>query len=77
MAVRIEGHHDELARLEVSADEIARLADSELRTMIAAKLRELGFRYVTIDLEGFRSGSLLPLVMAAIPAQARTNSAWE
>lgn len=61
-SVRVRCHHDELARLEVSAVEIARLADESLRQKIAMRLRELGFLYVTVDLEGFRSGSFLPLV---------------
>lgn len=61
-SLRVRCHYDELARLEVAPEEIAKFADDTLRTTIAAKLRELGFRYVTIDLEGFRSGSFLPLV---------------
>jgi uncharacterized protein len=61
-SVRVRCHHDELARLEVSADEIARLAEDTLRTQIASRLRKIGFHYVTIDLEGFRSGSFLPLI---------------
>jgi uncharacterized protein len=61
-SVRVRCHHDELARLEVSATEIARMADETLRKQIATRLREFGFKYVTIDLEGFRSGSFLPLV---------------
>jgi uncharacterized protein len=69
-SVRVRCHHDELARLEVSVEEIAKFADQELRGTIAAKLRALGFCYVTIDLEGFRSGSFLPLVMPVVPAQA-------
>ncbi len=73
--VRVRCHHDELARLEVAADEIARLADTELRTKIATRLREFGFRFVTIDLEGFRSGSFLPLVIPVIPAQAGVQRA--
>jgi uncharacterized protein len=60
--VRVRCHHDELARLEVSADEIARLADDTLRIEIAGHLRKIGFHYVTIDLVGFRSGSFLPLI---------------
>lgn len=72
-SVRVRCHHDELARLEVVASEIARFADEELRESVAGKLRELGFRYITIDLEGFRSGSFLPLVMPVIPAQAGTQ----
>jgi uncharacterized protein len=61
-SVRVRCHHDELARLEVSASEIAKLAEEGLRKEIATRLREFGFHYVTIDLEGFRSGSFLPLV---------------
>lgn len=60
--IRVRVHQDELARLEVAANEIAKLVDDSLRTTIASRLREIGFRYVTIDLEGFRSGSFLPLV---------------
>ncbi len=65
--VRVRCHHDELARLEVAAAEIARFADMALRSKITSRLRELGFQYVTIDLEGFRSGSFLPLVIPVIP----------
>ncbi|MEW6200145.1 MAG: ATP-dependent sacrificial sulfur transferase LarE [Planctomycetota bacterium] len=58
-------HHGAVARIEVPAGQIARLADQALRAGIDARLRELGFRYVTVDLRGFRSGSLnegLPIV---------------
>jgi len=51
-------HHADLARIEVPAGEVARLAAPELRTRVDAHLRELGFRYVALDLRGFRSGSL-------------------
>lgn len=61
-SVRVRCHQDELARLEVAGGEIVRLADAALRNQIAKRLREIGFKYVTIDLEGFRSGSFLPLV---------------
>ncbi len=47
-----------LARVEVAAGEIARFAGDELRARVDAKLRELGFQYVALDLRGFRSGSL-------------------
>ena len=53
--LRVRDHGD-LARIEVPADEVPRAA--ELREEIAAALREAGFRYVTLDLAGFRSGSL-------------------
>jgi uncharacterized protein len=59
---RVRLHAGELARLEVPVAEIARLADPEIRTGLAQKLRELGFQFVTLDLEGFRSGSLNSLI---------------
>lgn len=54
---RVRHHHD-LARIEVPAGELGRFADAELRARVDARLRELGYRYVTIDLRGFRSGSM-------------------
>jgi uncharacterized protein len=60
--VRVRCHQDELARLEVAAEEVERLVQTNLRGEIAARLRELGFRYVTVDIEGFRSGSFVQLV---------------
>ena len=49
-------HHDTLARVEVTADQFA-LA-MEHRGVLTAKLKELGYKYVTLDLAGFRSGSM-------------------
>ena len=51
-------HHGLLARVEVRPDDIARAADEPLRPQIVAVLREAGYTFVTLDLEGFRSGSL-------------------
>jgi uncharacterized protein len=51
-------HHGDLARLEVARDEMARLWEDGRAEAIAARLRELGFRFVSVDLQGFRSGSL-------------------
>jgi uncharacterized protein len=48
--------HGDLARLEVPSEEIERAA--ELASEIASGLRSLGYRYVSLDLQGFRSGSL-------------------
>jgi uncharacterized protein len=59
---RVRLHEGELARVEVPAAELARLADPALREGLVRKLKELGFQYVTLDLEGFRSGSLNVLV---------------
>jgi uncharacterized protein len=59
---RVRLHEGELARIEVPAGDIARLAQAEVRAGIAARLKELGFRYVTLDLEGFRTGSMNELI---------------
>jgi uncharacterized protein len=63
---RVRLHEGDLARIEVpaegSADGIARLADPAVRDDLARRFKELGFRFVTLDLEGFRSGSLNTLV---------------
>lgn len=59
---RVRLHEGELARVEVPADGVARLADPEVRGELVRRLRQLGFKFVTLDLEGFRSGSLNLLV---------------
>ncbi len=51
-------HHGNLARIEVPADRIESLAAAETRARIDAAFREFGYQYVTIDLRGFRSGSM-------------------
>ena len=51
-------HHNETARIEVTAADIAQFADPALRESVVARLKELGYAYVTLDLQGFRSGSL-------------------
>jgi len=57
---RVRVHDAELVRVEVDADEVARLAHPEIRAQVVAGLTALGWRYVTLDLEGFRSGSMNP-----------------
>jgi uncharacterized protein len=66
---RVRLHEGELARVEVRAADIARLATPDVRMQLAARLRELGFRFVTLDLEGFRSGSLNDLVSLDLKAR--------
>ncbi len=51
-------HHDTIARLEVRPADIARLAAEPVRSQVVERLKTLGFRFVTMDLQGFRSGSL-------------------
>jgi uncharacterized protein len=59
---RVRLHEGELARIEVPAAAIVRMAESDVRDELVRRLRELGFQFVTLDLEGFRSGSLNALV---------------
>ena len=59
---RVRLHHGELARIEVPAAELARCTDPEVRDHLVRHFKELGFEYVTLDLQGFRSGSLNALV---------------
>ncbi len=56
--LRVRYHKGDLARLEVPIEALPRLAEAETRTQLLAQLKSLGFKYVTLDLEGFRSGSL-------------------
>ena len=51
-------HHDRIARIEVPKADVARLVDEEISEQVIARMKEAGFTYVTIDLEGFRSGSM-------------------
>lgn len=58
-------HHDSLARIEVPPDEIAPVARPERRREIVRRFREIGYAYVTLDLEGYRSGGAAPAPGAA------------
>jgi uncharacterized protein len=51
-------HHGELVRLEIAPSEMEKVLHKELTDLIAEKFRELGFRYVTLDLHGYRSGAM-------------------
>src|SRR5207248_1821262 len=55
---RVRLHEGELARIEVPVADLPRLAAPGVRDGLARRLRELGFKFVTLDLEGFRSGSM-------------------
>lgn len=59
---RVRLHEGELARIEVPAEALSMLIDPEVRHSLVEKLHALGFRFVTLDLEGFRSGNLNSLV---------------
>ncbi len=51
-------HYGNLARIEILKEEIERLMNDSLREKVENRLREIGYTYVTLDLQGFRSGSM-------------------
>ena len=55
---RVRHHDNKTARLEIGPQEFDRLLDATLREKIVGRMKELGFVYVTLDLQGFRSGSM-------------------
>lgn len=67
--------HSGLARIEVPENQLDRFFDPRLRSRVGQRLRELGFQYVTLDLRGFRSGSLNEPILGAGMLQAASRSA--
>jgi uncharacterized protein len=59
-------HHGDIARIELGEGEADRLADAGLRANVVAALRTVGFRFVVLDLDGYREGSLNPGPPAAL-----------
>lgn len=51
-------HHDTVARIEVKSGDIEKVAAEPARSKVVEKLKSIGFKFITVDLQGFRSGSL-------------------
>ena len=51
-------HHGEVARIEIAPEELPRALNIEMTQRIAAAFKQLGFKFVTLDLEGYRTGAL-------------------
>jgi uncharacterized protein len=51
-------HHGEIVRIEIARDELARALDPAMAAAFTGIFKELGFKFITLDLEGFRSGSM-------------------
>jgi uncharacterized protein len=51
-------HHDTVARIELGQDEMGRMMDSDLRERVVRDLKRAGYHYVTLDLAGYRTGSM-------------------
>ena len=56
--LRVRYHQGDMARIEVAPEAMAKFADPDFRRLVIQELKAAGFRYVSLDLEGFRSGSL-------------------
>lgn len=60
--LRVRYHTGDVARIEVPLEDLYDFCESDIRNVVVDELHELGFKFVTLDLEGFRSGSLTQLV---------------
>ena len=60
--LRVRYHRGDIARIEVPVDQIESVVANELRTPLVTYLKEIGFKFVSLDLSGFESGSLNQLV---------------
>ena len=69
-------HHDTVARIEVGPDDFGVLLDDDTRRGVVERFREIGYSYVTLDLEGFRSGSLNE-VLAGLQRKREANGTFQ
>ncbi|HEY3393607.1 MAG TPA: ATP-dependent sacrificial sulfur transferase LarE [Lacipirellulaceae bacterium] len=69
--LRVRYHAGDMARIEVPLEELNELCQPEIRTRIVSELQSAGFKFVTLDLAGFRSGNLNRLIS---PAELRRFS---
>jgi pyridinium-3,5-biscarboxylic acid mononucleotide sulfurtransferase len=51
-------HHDDLARIEIARAEMPRALEPEIAAALVRELKSIGYRYVSLDLQGYRTGSL-------------------
>ena len=66
-------HHQTIARLEINPADFERLLDNGTRDQIVAKLKELGFSYITLDLQGYRMGSMNEVLVAPLAWTSSTE----
>jgi uncharacterized protein len=66
-------HHEKVARIEVPAEDLPKFFDNGLNERVSARLKEIGYTYVTLDLTGYRTGSLNE-VLGRSPLMAITLS---
>jgi uncharacterized protein len=66
--------HGDVARIEVNPSYMERIASEEIRTKIYDRFREIGFRYVSLDLKGYRVGSMNDAIK---PAADYIKNEWQ
>lgn len=64
-------HHGDLARIELPVDELARAVSDPVRQLLVDGVRRAGFRHVTVELDGIRSGAF---TLAVLAAEGRTHA---
>jgi uncharacterized protein len=57
-------HHGEIVRIEIAGEELPRALDPAMAAKFTSIFKALGFKFVTLDMEGFRSGSMNTLLPA-------------
>ncbi len=56
--IRVRIHGENMARIEVEQHEIEKIAKEEIRNKIVDEFKKIGFNYITLDLQGYRTGSM-------------------
>jgi pyridinium-3,5-biscarboxylic acid mononucleotide sulfurtransferase len=64
-------HHGDIVRIEIAPEELTRALSPEMASEFSRIFKALGFKFVTLDLEGFRSGSMNTLLAADVLTRAR------
>jgi len=68
-------HHGEIVRIEIAREELPRALTAEMAAAFTAQFKALGFKFVTLDMEGFRSGSMNQLLTTTELLRAKTDGA--
>ena len=71
---RVRYHDHDLVRIEISKSEFAKAIEPEVHQMITASFRKLGIKYITLDLDGFRSGSMNEILPKKTSTEDSSNS---
>jgi uncharacterized protein len=67
-------HHGDLARLEIAPEELDRALDPQMAKALVEAIKPLGFRWVSLDLEGYRMGSLNEVLFVRSPSGAAAGA---